>query len=133
MEDLPNPCLESRSFTFNDVTYEVTSSYRATSDPARRMGILFSFSLAIIDSFTGKRQISLNKLSLVKKFDKRKKKMFLAVNSPLFYGESNCKAIVFIPGIHEPEQNKDRESFIRMLHRHLETVSSQHEEKVFTI
>ena len=59
--------------------------------------------------------------------------MFLAINSPLFYGESNCKAVVFIPGIHEVGQNKDRESFINILVQRLEIVSNQYKEKVFTI
>ena len=121
-------------FEFNGVTYAITSSLIPTSPDAVESGILFNFSMAVVDKNTGNKQIALNNLSLVRRRN-TKGVEFLDIGSPNYIynrrrfrngrpeiAQMFCRSIVFIPGM---DKLDERKTFIETLIPNLRTAAEK--------
>lgn len=118
-------------FNFNGVVYAVTSSLippkakEEIDNLGRRQRPLFHFSLAICDPKTGRKQISLNNLSVVEVVTP-KGKIYQTIKSPMSMGRfDNCPVVSFIPGVEDDIQNIDRQYLMDRLLPVLENVAKE--------
>jgi len=100
---------------FNGITYMVTSAL-VLNDNLQSKGLLYNFSMAVVDPVSKRKQIALNCLTIEKRTDKRTNAEYLAISSPKQrYNEKFCSSIVFMPDPMNNTQNEDRRKFINQI------------------
>lgn len=103
------------SIEFNGVTYMVTSAL-VLNDNLQQKGLLYNFSMAVVDKATKRKQIALNCLTIEKRQDKKTKSDYLTITSPKQrYNDSYCSSIVFMPDVYNATQNEDRRNFVNQV------------------
>lgn len=107
-------------FTFNGIRYAITSalipSYSQKEDKLERgQRTLYHFSLAICDPRTGRKQHSLQNLSLVETTSSSGE-IYLSIRSPQTESMRGVTQVIsFLPGVKDPIQNRDRRELIHKL------------------